>query len=78
MKKTLRVEWVEPSEFYDTTGAVEKCSISVEEAVARSRGAAATRNYVHKSDEDALIDFLVVNWADLVDTETGEPVKWLL
>lgn len=70
----LRVEWVEPSEFYDTTGTVEMCSIPIEEAVDRSKKAAASHNYVYKSDEEALRDFLVVYWATVVDTETGKVV----
>lgn len=50
------IEWVEPSE--------DNQPISSEkEAMDRQRSIAASRGFTYESDDDALQDFMVVNWA---------------
>lgn len=53
------IEWVEPSE--DNQPITFTCS--EKEAIDRQRSIAASRGFTYESDDDALQDFMVVNWA---------------
>ena len=46
--------------------------VSVEKAVATQRARAySVRQYVYESDEEALLDFIAVNWAWYEDNKNG-------
>ena len=40
--------------------------VSEEEAIRRSKLYATKKGYVYKNDEEALIDFIVVHWAERI------------
>ena len=67
------VQYNEPREGRDTQGNEVTCDVTlrvtVEHAVAMQRHQCykARGVDIYKSDEDALNDFVVVNWATLVD-----------
>lgn len=56
------IEYVEPGEH----GELIVVRISEEAAIVRSKAAAAQHLYTYKSDQEALDDFIVVNWATRV------------
>jgi hypothetical protein len=69
-QKETKVEWIEPSE---TGTGQETLSKTVEEAIAQQRAVGVLHGFTYSSDCKALLDFMVVNWAQLLFPETAKP-----
>ena len=54
------VEWAEP---YGPNSEPRFCQVSKTTAVAVARAAAAQKGHQYATDEDALLDFVIVHWA---------------
>ena len=60
------LEYCEPYE--DGTNVIR---VTVEEAIKRIKETANHRGYTYSNDEDALQDFIAVNWASYEDEESS-------
>lgn len=60
-----RVFWQEPYYGPGDLPVHVECSCSIEHAINSSKNAAARCNYTYASNEQALEDFLTVNWAEV-------------
>ena len=56
----------------DADGKQKIVRISVEEAIKRAKETAYRHGYTYSNDEDALQDFIAVNWASWVDEKNNE------
>jgi hypothetical protein len=61
------LEYCEP---YEDSNKVIR--VTAEEAIKRAKETANHRGYTYSNDEDALQDFIAVNWASWVDEKNEE------
>jgi len=64
-KLTDYVEWVEP--FFESEPVIMKITVATAIRFQKAAAARINKNFVYKSDEEALEDFLVVHWAKLIN-----------
>lgn len=65
------IEWAEPWGNYDAPCFVR---VTKKDAIAQQKYNASLKNHVYASDEEALIDFIVVNWATVVEGNNFDKV----
>lgn len=68
---TKYVEWIEPYYTYEdgrTIGPVY-LRLSVDNAIEIRKVIAAKENFIYENDQQALDDFLVVNWGKIIEVE---------
>jgi hypothetical protein len=61
---TTWVEWIEP---FGPNNEPVYCRVEASTAIAVRKELAAKLNHVYVNDEDALLDFIAVHWADVIE-----------